>query len=121
MFILAAANLNRLAFFLSFPVLALVLGYSYSKRYMWGTHFWLGASLGCAPLGAWIAVRGEFQAEPVLLGLAVLCWTTGFDIIYAPEVVYSNTKWVTLHCVSLIRFRIGILDEPTRGQVSYIP
>ena len=83
LFILSAAMLNRLAFLLSFPVLALILVYSYTKRFTWGTHFLLGASLGCAPLGAWIAVRGSFNAPPLLLGLAVLCWTAGFDCIYA--------------------------------------
>ncbi|HEV8375312.1 MAG TPA: UbiA-like polyprenyltransferase [Candidatus Polarisedimenticolia bacterium] len=82
-FVLAAARLNRLAFLLSFPVLALILGYSYAKRVTWGTHLLLGASLGCAPLGAWIGVRGAIQWPPVLLGAAVLCWTAGFDILYA--------------------------------------
>jgi len=83
LFLLSAAMLNRLAFFLAFPVLALILGYSYTKRFTWGSHFLLGASLGCAPLGAWIAVRGSFNAPPLLLGLAVLSWTAGFDCIYA--------------------------------------
>jgi 4-hydroxybenzoate polyprenyltransferase len=83
LFLFSAARLNRLAFLLSFPVLALVLAYSYAKRFTWGTHFLLGASLGCAPLGAWIAVRGDIRAAPVILGLAVLLWAAGFDIIYA--------------------------------------
>lgn len=83
LFILSAAMLNPLSFSLSFPVLALILGYSYAKRFTWGSHFFLGASLGCAPLGAWIAVRGTLDPPPMLLGLAVLCWTAGFDIIYA--------------------------------------
>ena len=83
LFLLSAVMLNRLAFFLAFPVLALILGYSYTKRFTWGSHFLLGASLGCAPLGAWIAVRGSFDAPPLLLGLAVLSWTAGFDCIYA--------------------------------------
>lgn len=98
LFILSAVSLNRLAGILSFPVLALVLGYSYSKRYMWGTHFWLGASLGCAPLGAWIAVRGDIQLAPVLLGLAVLCWTAGFDIIYACQDVEFDRQ-AQLHSI----------------------
>lgn len=98
LFIFSAVSLNRLAGILSLPVLALVLGYSYAKRYMWGTHFWLGASLGCAPLGAWIAVRGEFQAAPVFLGLAVLCWTAGFDIIYACQDVEFDRR-AQLHSI----------------------
>jgi 4-hydroxybenzoate polyprenyltransferase len=83
LFIFSAAMLNRLAFLLSFPVLVLILGYSFTKRFTWGAHFLLGASLGCAPLGAWIAVRGTFNFPPLVLGLAVLCWTAGFDVIYA--------------------------------------
>ena len=57
LFVLSAAGLNRLSFLLAFPVLALILGYSHAKRFTWGAHFLLGASLGCAPLGGWIAVR----------------------------------------------------------------
>jgi len=83
LFLLSAYRLNRLAFVLAFPVLALILGYSYAKRFTWGSHFLLGAALGCAPLGAWIAVRGSFATAPLLLGLAVLLWTAGFDLIYA--------------------------------------
>ena len=83
LFVFSASRLNRLAFWLSFPVLLLVLGYSYAKRYTWGAHFLLGACLGFAPLGAWIAVRGDIRAAPAVLGLAVLFWTAGFDIIYA--------------------------------------
>ena len=96
LFVLAAAMLNRLAFILSFPVLGLLLGYSYSKRFSSGTHFLLGASLGCAPLGAWIAVRGDIRLPPLLLGLAVLCWTAGFDIIYACQDVDFDQR-VRLH------------------------
>jgi 4-hydroxybenzoate polyprenyltransferase len=83
LFIFSAAMLNSLSLVLSLPVLALILGYSYTKRLTWGAHFFLGASLGCAPLGAWIAVRGAAEFPPMLLSLAVLFWTAGFDIIYA--------------------------------------
>lgn len=98
LFILAAAMLNRLAFLLSFPVLALILGYSFAKRFTWGSHLLLGASLGCAPLGAWIAVRGQIHLAPVILGIAVLCWTSGFDIIYACQDV-SFDEEAGLHSV----------------------
>lgn len=83
LFVLSAWMLNPLAFALSFPVLFLILGYSYAKRFTSIAHFFLGAALGCAPLGAWIAVRGRIEWPPVILGLAVLLWTAGFDIIYA--------------------------------------
>ncbi|HTR02514.1 MAG TPA: UbiA-like polyprenyltransferase [Thermoanaerobaculia bacterium] len=82
-FVAAAASLNRLAFLLSPVALALLLGYSYTKRFTALSHLVLGLCLGLAPVGAWIAVRGSVSTLPVLLGLAVLFWTAGFDVIYA--------------------------------------
>ena len=98
LFVISAARLNRLAFILSFPVLALILGYSYAKRFTCSAHFLLGASLGCAPLGAWIAVRGDIRPAPVILGLAVLFWTAGFDLIYACQDIDFD-KSVGLHSI----------------------
>jgi len=83
LFIAVAWALNPLAFALSPVALAILLGYSYVKRFSWLTHFVLGLALGIAPVGAWIAVRGTFDLRPAILGLAVLFWTAGFDIIYA--------------------------------------
>lgn len=83
LFLISAYSLNRLAFLLAFPVLALILGYSFAKRFTWAAHFLLGAALGCAPLGAWIAILGSIAAAPLVLGLAVVLWTAGFDLIYA--------------------------------------
>jgi 4-hydroxybenzoate polyprenyltransferase len=74
---------NRWPLYLSVPVLCWLLGYSYSKRFTSLAHFWLGLSLALAPIAAWIALRGDLEWPPVLLGLAVLCWVSGFDIIYA--------------------------------------
>ena len=82
-FVLAAYQLNPLCFLLSFPVLLILLLYSYSKRFTRLSHLYLGLCLGLAPLGSWIAVRGEIGWPPLLLGLTVLLWTAGFDIIYA--------------------------------------
>jgi 4-hydroxybenzoate polyprenyltransferase len=66
------------------PVLVFICAYSYTKRFTALSHFWLGASLLLAPLAAWVAVRG-FQdlLTPLVLGLAVLFWVAGFDILYA--------------------------------------
>ncbi|MBM3334097.1 4-hydroxybenzoate octaprenyltransferase, partial [Candidatus Sumerlaeota bacterium] len=83
LFLAAAYALNWLAFALSPVALLIVLGYSYVKRFSWATHFVLGLALAVAPMGAWIAVRGQFGALPAILALAVLFWTAGFDIIYA--------------------------------------
>jgi len=81
---------NPLPIVLSLPVLGFLLAYSFTKRFTSLAHFWLGASLMLAPVSAWIALRGEvLLAHPadvlpaVLLGVAVLLWVAGFDIIYA--------------------------------------
>ncbi|MFT5052705.1 MAG: 4-hydroxybenzoate polyprenyltransferase [Chlamydiales bacterium] len=86
LFCVAAFQLNPLAGWLSFPVLALVLGYSLVKRFSFLAHAALGLALALAPLGAWVAVRGDLEGSllPVLaLALAVSCWVGGFDLIYA--------------------------------------
>jgi 4-hydroxybenzoate polyprenyltransferase len=70
--------------YLAGPVLVFVCAYSYTKRFTALAHFWLGASLLLAPLAAWIAIRGIDELEiPGVLGLAVLFWVAGFDVIYA--------------------------------------
>jgi len=74
---------NRWPLYLAVPVLLWLLGYSYSKRFTPLAHFWLGLSLSLAPAAAWIALRGNLAWPPVLLGLSVLLWVSGFDIIYA--------------------------------------
>ena len=83
LFVLAAYRLNPLCFYLSPVVLGVLLFYSLTKRFTWASHLVLGLSLGGAPLGAWIAIAGGFDPVPILLGLAVLVWVAGFDIIYA--------------------------------------
>jgi 4-hydroxybenzoate polyprenyltransferase len=74
---------NRWPLILALPVLLWLLGYSYTKRFTSLSHFWLGGALMLAPVAAWIALRGDLSWPPVLLGLAVLLWVAGFDIIYA--------------------------------------
>ncbi|MEE9217941.1 MAG: UbiA-like polyprenyltransferase [Acidobacteriota bacterium] len=104
LFVFSASMLNRLAFLLSWPALAIVLGYSLTKRFTAASHVVLGLALGIAPVGGWVAVRGTIDPAPVLLALAVLCWTAGFDIIYACLDVAFDQR-VGLH--SLPR-RLGI-------------
>ena len=82
-FLAAAASLNPLTLALSPVALGLLLFYSYTKRFTLLSHVVLGLCLALAPIGAWIAVRGSVEALPILLGLAVLFWTAGFDVIYA--------------------------------------
>ena len=83
LFVLAAAQLNRLCLVLSPVALAIVLGYSYAKRVTSFAHLFLGLALAIAPVGAWVAVTGAFALPPVLLGFAVLFWVAGFDVIYS--------------------------------------
>ncbi|MFN8006497.1 MAG: UbiA-like polyprenyltransferase [Terriglobia bacterium] len=83
LFMLAASRLNRLCFWLSVPVLLILFFYSYTKRFTNYSHLVLGFCLGMAPMGAWIAIRGEISLTPLLLCLIVTLWTAGFDIIYA--------------------------------------
>ncbi len=81
---------NYLPALFALPVLAVLLGYSYAKRFTSLAHFWLGFALGLAPVCAWIAIRGnEVIANPpdivpsLVLGIAVMLWVAGFDMIYA--------------------------------------
>ncbi|HCL28850.1 MAG TPA: 4-hydroxybenzoate octaprenyltransferase [Candidatus Latescibacteria bacterium] len=79
----AAWQLNRLCLLLSPVALAVVFAYSYTKRFTWASHLVLGLALALAPLGAWIAVTGRFDLPPILLGLSVMSWVAGFDILYS--------------------------------------
>jgi 4-hydroxybenzoate polyprenyltransferase len=92
LFFASAASLNRLTLLLSAPALILVLSYSYAKRVTWLTHWHLGASLGLAPLGAWIAVRGSVEIPALVLAAAVALWVAGFDIIYACQDVAVDAR-----------------------------
>ncbi len=83
LFVFAAASLNSVTLILSPVALFVTVFYSKTKRFTWLCHFWLGLSLGIAPSAAWIAVTGTVGVVPILLTLAVLFWTAGFDIIYA--------------------------------------
>jgi 4-hydroxybenzoate polyprenyltransferase len=94
-FIAAAWSLNPFAGALSPLCLAVLLGYSYTKRFTALSHLFLGLSLGLAPIGAWIAIDGSGalqHGEPFLLGLGVLLWTAGFDVIYACQDYKFDTE-----------------------------
>ena len=83
LFVLASSQLNRLCLLLSPVALAVVLGYSLTKRVTALSHLVLGLSLAIAPVGAWIAVTGSFALVPVVLALAVVLWVAGFDVLYS--------------------------------------
>jgi len=82
-FVVAAWQLNRLAFLLSPFALAVLLLYSYTKRWTRWSHLVLGFALGMAPAAAWIAVRGTLDPRILLLTAAVTFWVAGFDVLYA--------------------------------------
>lgn len=83
LFIATTWFINPLCFYLSPVALAVVLGYSYTKRFTFLCHFVLGLGLSLAPIGAYLAAGGGFDTIPLLYSLAVLLWVSGFDIIYA--------------------------------------
>jgi 4-hydroxybenzoate polyprenyltransferase len=94
----ACFKLNTLCLILSPVVLLIVMGYSYTKRFTRYSHLVLGLSLGMAPIGAWIAVTGRLALPALLLGLAVLFWVAGFDILYAIQDVDFDAQ-VGLHSI----------------------
>jgi len=102
--VFAAWKLNPLCFKLSPVALLVVLGYSYLKRFSPLAHLVLGLGLGIAPVGAWLAVTGEFAAFPLWLSAAVMFWVAGFDTIYACQDVEFDQK-VGLHSLAS---RLGV-------------
>ena len=97
-FVLAASQLNRVTLALSPVALAIVLLYSYSKRFTRWSHLMLGFALGIAPAAAWIAVRGSLDPRILLLTAAVTFWVAGFDVLYACQ-DYEFDQRAGLHSV----------------------
>ena len=96
--VLAAYMLNPLSFTLSPVALAIVCFYSYTKRFTFLSHAFLGLAISGAPMGAWIAVTGRFEFPALVLGVAVLFWLVGFDILYALQDMEFDRK-AGLHSV----------------------
>jgi 4-hydroxybenzoate polyprenyltransferase len=102
LFIVCTFFINKLCFFLSPVALAVVLGYSYTKRFTPLCHLVLGLGLSLAPIGAYLAVTGQFHWLPVLFSFAVIFWVSGFDIIYSlqdedfdkSQKLYSMPAWL---------------------------
>jgi 4-hydroxybenzoate polyprenyltransferase len=97
-FIFAAAQLNRLSFYLAPVALGIILLYSYTKRFTRWSHLVLGFAMGIAPTAAWIAVRGSLDPRILLLTAAVTFWGAGFDILYACQ-DYDFDRRSGLHSV----------------------
>lgn len=79
----SAYQLNILALWLMPIAVFFLVLYSYTKRFTWACHIVLGISLGLAPAGAWIGVTGHWALAPILLGLGVMTWVAGFDVVYS--------------------------------------
>ncbi len=92
-FVWAAYNLNPLCFYLSPLAIIITAGYSYTKRFTWASHLVLGLALSMAPVGAWIAVKGTIEMPSVFLGIAVLFWVAGFDILYALQDIDFDRRY----------------------------
>lgn len=112
LFIFAAYQLNWLCFILSPVALAIVFLYSYTKRFTWTCHLVLGLALSLAPMGAWLAVTGTPETLgsvriPLFLGLAVLFWLAGFDVLYSLQ-DYDFDRVQGLHSMPA---RFGIVQS----------
>lgn len=83
---------NRWPGLLAPAFLVVLVGYSWTKRLTWLTHWTLGLALGLSPVGVWVALRGAVSAVPVLIGAGVLFWTAGFDILYALQDVEVDRR-----------------------------
>jgi 4-hydroxybenzoate polyprenyltransferase len=84
-FLVICSCINPVCFLLSPVALAVIFLYSFTKRFTSYTQFFLGLSLAIAPVGAWLAVRGQFAWPPIILALGVIFWVGGFDLIYATQ------------------------------------
>ena len=104
LFIACTFFINKICFFLSPVALFIVLGYSYTKRFTSLSHLVLGLGLSLAPIGAYLAVTGNFNLLPVLFSIAVLTWVSGFDIIYALQDIEFDKE----NKLNSIPSRIGI-------------
>jgi len=92
LFVICAAFINTTCLLLSPIALFLIMGYSYTKRFTFFCHLFLGLALSAAPFGAFIAVSDQIRLFPLMLSLMVLLWTAGFDIIYALQDAEFDTK-----------------------------
>jgi len=103
-FLLVCWFINPICFVLSPVALAIVFFYSFTKRFTSYTQFFLGLSLAIAPIGSWLAVRGQFALPPLILALGVIFWVGGFDLIYATQ-DYDFDRQQGLHSM-VVRFGV---------------
>ena len=100
----AAGMLNTLCLVLSPLALLFLVGYSYTKRFTWTSHWILGFTDGIAAAGGWIAVTGRFDTPPLVLWFALTVWIAGFDLIYACQ----DVEFDRAHGLHSVPARFGI-------------
>jgi 4-hydroxybenzoate polyprenyltransferase len=91
-FLVTSAAINRTTGLLAPIALLIILFYSLTKRFTSATHFFLGIALAIAPAGAWIAQTGRLDLPPLVLGVGIICWVAGFDLIYATQDVAFDRR-----------------------------
>ena len=114
-FLVAASQLNLLCLVLAPAAVVVVVGYSYTKRFTWMSHFVLGIADGIAPAGAWIGVTGSLSWEPVLMAFSVAVWIGGFDIIYSCQDYEFDLK----HGLHSIPQRFGLRNALLCARVAH--
>jgi 4-hydroxybenzoate polyprenyltransferase len=107
--VFAAYMLNPLCLMLSPVAIAVLLIYSYTKRFTWMSHFALGLAISGAPLGAWVAVRGSLDLEIVPLATAVIFWLAGFDVLYALQDVDFDRKFGLFSIPKRFGIRVSLM------------
>jgi 4-hydroxybenzoate polyprenyltransferase len=120
LFVVSTWFINMASFILSFPTLAVLIGYSYMKRITWLSHYVLGIALAIAPSGAYIAVTGVLEPAPVILSILVFLWVSGFDIIYS----LSDEKFDREHALYSIpgaKGRRNALRISSAGHIMVFP
>ncbi|MCB1053412.1 MAG: putative 4-hydroxybenzoate polyprenyltransferase [Acidobacteria bacterium] len=115
-FVVVTAFINRLTLLLSPVLLLVLLGYSITKRFTSMSHLVLGLALGLAPVGAWVAVKGQLAWEPLWVCLLVLTWTAGFDIIYACQDLDFDRR-AGLHSIPA---RLGLMGSLRLSRVLHL-
>ena len=115
-FVFSAYMLNPLCLKLSPIAVAVLFIYSYTKRFTWLSHIVLGIAISAAPVGAWIAVRGTFNAEILPIAFAVVFWLTGFDVLYALQDIEFDRS----HGLHSIPERFGIKDTLIFSRVFHL-
>jgi 4-hydroxybenzoate polyprenyltransferase len=116
LFVFFAANINGLTFALSPIALGIIFFYSLTKHFTDATHFFLGLALGVAPVAAWIAQTGRMEFPPFVLALGVVCWVSGFDMIYATQ-DYDFDRKEGLHSLVV---RLGLAASLQLAQLLHL-